>query len=356
MDFRPLHRPHAPLHLRGILVGPALAGLGHVRPLRPAEPRQPGRGAGLSLPPVDSRVLPSLHLRGARRQDDVPQPLLLGQPGEPADDISAPAPHRVAGRPARPFAAKRDDTPVGDLGADGPGGRGVRVRGHRQAQSRLAAPRAAAAHLAAQQRRCPAGGTAAETGLGGLCDELGGRGVRPDDSRLAAVASVQAIRLHRAGGVPRNDLVAVPPDRHVPLDHDGRCADILFTRLAASRGGVPPAASRCTVVRGERSAGPQRHVALPRWYRRAGAVRPGADSDAAAPLGLLRQRALERGGLPFRVACDADREDRACAVPRNRRRIGRGVGGESRTVPDPAPGGAHGLPAGHDPGDGAHHR
>ncbi len=355
MDIRPLHRARASLHLFRLLVGPAVARLGYVRSLRPAGPRKPGRGAGLPLPRVDSRVLPSLHLRGAHRQDHLPEPLLLGQPGEPAHDIPPPAPHRVAGRPARSLAAKRDDTQVGDLGADGPGGRGVRVRGNRQAQPRLAVPRPAAAHLAAQQRRPDHRRTAAQTTLDGLRYELGGRGVRPDHRGLAAVASQQAVRLHRAGRVPRDDLAAIP-DRHVPLDHDRRKPGVLPPRLAASHGGVPPAPSLCAGLRGGRRARFWPDVALPRWYRRAGALRPGADSDATAPLGLPRQRALERGGLSLRLACDADREDRARAVPGDGRRIGRGVAGEPRTVPDRAADGADGLPARHDPGDGAHHR
>ena len=213
-------------------MGPALARLGDVPALRTAGPRQPVRGARIPISPFHHRVLPAIHLHRTDRQDHLPEPLLLGKPGQFPDDLHAPQPGVVAGRPAQSVPpAGRNDAGMGHLDIGGAGGSRIPLRRDRQAEPRLAAARPAAANLAIQQQRPAVGRATAERGLGRICDELVGGRLRPHDRRLAVVAAQQAVRLRGPGGFSRDHLAAVS-DRDVPLDHDGGRVGVLPSGLA----------------------------------------------------------------------------------------------------------------------------
>ena len=108
-----------------------------------------------------------------------------------------------------------------------------------------------------------------------------GRGVRPDDRRLAAVATHPTGRLGRGGGVPRPDVAAVR-DRRVPVGDDRRHDDLLRAVLAASVSrAIPPECRSAPECRTSRR-GPSR-------TRMGGDRRPvGADPDAQCRCGTSR--------------------------------------------------------------------
>ena len=167
------------------------------------------------------------------------------------------------------------------------------------------------------------------------------------------------VRLSSRDRVPRGDLAAVR-HRRLPLADDRRDADLLRAGLAATAAGAHPARAACAAGGGRgpphrsgSAAAARRELAGATGRAGIGGLHPGAGGDPAAPLRLCRQRALERGGLPFFLARAADGEDGVRAIPCPRSRQRAPLAGGSGLLSDAAADRALRNAARHDPGRGA---
>ena len=158
-----LRRAVAALHLPRLRLGAQAVRGGDAGPAR----RRGGGGragrCGVLVPARDRRLLRGVHLDRADRRHDVPQPLLVREPGGAAPVL--PARRRLP--VGRRLAARRADrAPWRGVPAAGPGRRGVRLRRSGQAERRLAVAGPALAPLAPRQGRPGTSSTACSTSAG----------------------------------------------------------------------------------------------------------------------------------------------------------------------------------------------
>ena len=176
-------------------VGAAPAGGADAPAFRGARRPRAWRRTRVPLPRLHAAVLRRLHLRRVDRQDDLSQSLLSGQPAERIADrrfppITSGPSMRGAGRARAPDGPGLDGQPPAL-----PDRRGLRLRGPRQDQRRLAARRPAAAHLAGGAQRPADRRTVLHRHVGGVRVQLVRRRLRPHHRLLPAVAANAADRL-----------------------------------------------------------------------------------------------------------------------------------------------------------------
>jgi hypothetical protein len=115
------------------------------------------------------------------RQDELPEPLLLGERAGGAHVCCRSGSAGSGGCPARSRARRRPGAGLDGVGAAGAARTRLLLRRHRQAERRLVAPCAAAPHLARDARRPAAARTVAGTPMGRVRVQLGRSRVRPRD-------------------------------------------------------------------------------------------------------------------------------------------------------------------------------
>src|SRR5581483_3608382 len=201
--------------------------------------RDPGAGHCVwnLLPGLYRPLFPGLHLCRTPGPNRVPQPLLSDQPAQRAADFPSRSPglvHRCVAQTATPAGgcAGLVSEPVA-LSSCG----GLCLCRPGQVQCRLAAPRRAAADLAASTKRPATGRSLARAGLGSLWRQLVWSALRHLHSFLPALETDPLAGVRPPGFVSRGNVGPVQ-HRHVSLDYDRRRAAALSGGLAATMAGV----------------------------------------------------------------------------------------------------------------------
>jgi hypothetical protein len=214
-------RTRAPLDVPVVPVGASAFRRADVRRRGGDDPARVGGGCRLAHSSRGRWVRRGVHLLRVDRRRRVPQPLLVRHV-----DVCPPR------RAADLWPIDRSGTRR--VGAALPGGDRLRDGRAGQAQPRLAGPRRADDDVAGGADRHADRRESVRRTVGGSGGQLARRRFRPDDRRLALVATLSAPWLRHPRRLPRADMAAVR-HRCVPVGDDRGDDDLLPARLVAPR-------------------------------------------------------------------------------------------------------------------------